>query len=95
MTPRQTVAMVLASVVVTGPVAGALGVPLGVALHGRVLPATGDSVGLRLPASVLAVHDTAELLPLGLGGPLIAALGALPPAGWAARTRTATAPRTE
>jgi putative ABC transport system permease protein len=95
MTPRQTVAMVLASVVVTGPVAGALGVPLGVALHGRVLPAMGDSVGLRLPASVLAVHDTAELLPLGLGGLLIAALGALPPAGWAARTRTATALRTE
>ncbi|MET9591902.1 FtsX-like permease family protein [Streptomyces sp. NPDC006516] len=95
MTPRQTVAMVLTSVVVTGLVAGALGVPLGVALHGWVLPAMGDSVGLRLPDAVIAVHDGTVLLPLALGGLLIAALGALPPAGWAAGTRTATALRTE
>lgn len=95
MTPRQTVAMVLTSVVVTGLVAGALGVPLGVALHGWVLPAMGDSVGLRLPDSVIAVHDGTVLLPLALGGLLIATLGALPPAGWAAGTRTATALRTE
>ncbi|MFD0223063.1 ABC transporter permease [Streptomyces hirsutus] len=95
MTPRQTVAMVLTSVVVTGLVAGALGVPLGVALHGWVLPAMGDSVGLRLPGSVIAVYHGAEVLPLALGGLLIAALGAFLPAGWAARTRTATALRTE
>ncbi|MGW8983692.1 ABC transporter permease [Streptomyces parvus] len=95
MTPRQTVAMVLTSVVVTGLVAGALGVPLGVALHGWVLPAMGDSVGLRLPGSVLAVYRVAELLPLVLGGLLIATLGALLPAGRAARARTATALRTE
>ncbi|MFB6674832.1 ABC transporter permease [Streptomyces sp. NPDC056390] len=95
MTPRQTIAMVITSVVVAGLVAGALGVPLGVALHGWVLPAMGDSVGLRLPDSVIAVYDAAELLPLALGGLLIAALGALLPAGWAARARTATALRTE
>ncbi|MFF5184627.1 ABC transporter permease [Streptomyces sp. NPDC000345] len=95
MTPRQTVAMVLTSVVVTGLVSGALGVPLGVALHGRVIPAMGDSVGLRLPGSVIAVHHGAQLLPLALGGLLIAVLGALPPAGWAARAKTATALRTE
>ncbi|MFF6814291.1 ABC transporter permease [Streptomyces sp. NPDC012403] len=95
MTPRQTVAMVLTSVVVTGLVAGAAGVPLGVALHGRVLPAMGESVGLRLPDSVIAVYHGAELLPLALGGLLIAALGALLPAAWAAGARTATALRTE
>jgi putative ABC transport system permease protein len=95
MTPRQTVAMVLTSVVVTGLVAGALGVALGVALHGWVLPAMGDSVGLRLPGSVIAVYHWDELLPLALGGLLIAALGALLPAGWAAGARTATALRTE
>ncbi|MEV0323897.1 ABC transporter permease [Streptomyces sp. NPDC050658] len=95
MTPRQTVTMVLTSVVVTGLAAGALGVPLGVALHGRVLPAMGDSVGLRLPESVIAVYHAAELLPPALGGLLIAAVGALLPAGWAARARTATALRTE
>ncbi|MCL7381678.1 FtsX-like permease family protein [Streptomyces sp. 35G-GA-8] len=95
MTPRQTVAMILTSVVVTGLVAGALGVPLGVALHGWVLPAMGESVGLRLPGSVMAVYQGAELLSLAFGGLLIATLGALLPAGWAARTRTATALRTE
>ncbi|MFD3469737.1 ABC transporter permease [Streptomyces sp. NPDC058682] len=95
MTPRQTVAMVLTSVVGTGLVAGALGVPLGVTLHGWVIPAMGDGAGLRLPDSVIAVYHGAELLPLALGGLLIAALGALMPAGWAAKARTATALRTE
>ncbi|MFC8763759.1 ABC transporter permease [Streptomyces sp. NPDC057193] len=95
MTPRQTIAMVLTSVVLTGVVAGALGVPLGVTLHGWVFPAMGDGAGLRLPDSVIAVYHAAELLPLALGGLLIAALGALLPAGWAARARTATALRTE
>ncbi|MGW5866448.1 ABC transporter permease [Streptomyces sp. NPDC055239] len=95
MTPRQTVAMVLTSVFVTGLVAGAVGVPLGVALHGLVMPAMGDSVGLRFPDSVMAVYHGPQLLPLALGGLLIATLGALLPAGWAARARTATALRTE
>ncbi|MFJ2211513.1 ABC transporter permease [Streptomyces sp. NPDC101062] len=95
MTPRQTVTMVITSVVLTGLVAGALGVPLGVALHGWVIPAMGDSVGLRFPGSVIAVYHGAELLPLALGGLLIATLGALLPASWAARARTATSLRTE
>nr|WP_246150811.1 ABC transporter permease [Streptomyces qinzhouensis] len=95
MTPRQTITMIITSVVVTGLVAGALGVPLGVTLHAWVLPAMGDSVGLRLPGSVIAVYDGPELLLLALGGLLIATLGALLPAGWAAGARTATALRTE
>ncbi|MFD7618507.1 hypothetical protein ACFV6W_16660, partial [Streptomyces sp. NPDC059802] len=76
-------------------VAGALGVPLGVVLHGWAIPARGDSAGLRFPASVIAVHHATELFPLALGGLLIATLGALLPADWAARARTATALRTE
>lgn len=95
MTPRQIVAMVLTSVALPGLAGGALGVPAGVALHAMVMPAMGHSAGLRLPDSVIAVHGTPELLALGLGGVLIAVLGALPPAGWAARTRTVTALRTE
>ncbi|MGX5391541.1 ABC transporter permease [Streptomyces anulatus] len=95
MTPRQTVAMVITSVVVTGLVAGVLGVPLGVALHGWVVPAMGDSVELRFPDSVIAVYGAAALLLPALGGLLIAVLGALLPAGWAARARTTTALRTE
>ncbi|MFB6874883.1 ABC transporter permease [Streptomyces sp. NPDC056323] len=95
MTPRQTIAMVITSVVATGLVAGAPGVPLGVVLHSWVIPAMGDSAGLRFPTSVITVYHAAEVLPLALGGLLIATLGALLPAGWTARARTATALRTE
>jgi putative ABC transport system permease protein len=41
------------------------------------------------------VYGPATLVPLTLGGLVIALLGALLPAGWAARTRTAVALRTE
>ncbi|MEU4445300.1 FtsX-like permease family protein [Actinosynnema sp. NPDC050801] len=95
MTPRQTVAMVLGSVVVVGVLGGAVGVPVGVALHQWVLPAMGESAGIGLPASAFAVHEPLRLVALGVGGLLIAIVGALPPATWAARTSTATALRTE
>jgi putative ABC transport system permease protein len=95
MTPRQVVAMVIASVAVVGIVGGAIGVPAGVALHAATVPAMGHSAGIDLPVSALAVYHPVELVLLGLGGLLIAVLGALLPAGWAARTRTATALRTE
>ncbi|WP_371477255.1 FtsX-like permease family protein [Kitasatospora sp. NBC_00315] len=95
MTPRQTVAMVLASVALIGLVGGAVGVPAGVALQSITVPAMGHSAGITLPASVVEVYHSGELVLLGLGGLVIAALGALLPAGWAARSRTATALRTE
>lgn len=95
MTPRQTVTLVIASVVLPGVVGGLLGVPLGLAVHRTVMPAMGDSAGLRLPDAVLDVYRTPELVLLALGGTGIAVLGALLPAGWAARVRTATALRTE
>ncbi|WP_084701589.1 ABC transporter permease [Streptacidiphilus anmyonensis] len=95
LTPRQTVSMVLAQVVLVGVVGGAVGVPLGVALQRVVVPAMGDSAGLRLPSSVLDVYQAPALVLLGLGGLVIAVLGATGPAGWAARTRTAVALRTE
>ncbi|MEV6353953.1 ABC transporter permease [Streptomyces hydrogenans] len=95
MTPRQTVVSVLTSVAVTGLVAGAAGVPLGMLLHGWVVPTMGEGAGLRFPGSVLAVYHPAEVVPLAFGGLVIATLGALLPAGWAAGTRTATAVRTE
>jgi putative ABC transport system permease protein len=95
MTPRQTITTVVASVLVTGLAGGAVGVPLGLALHDVVLPAMGRSAGLRLPAAVLDVYAAPQLVALGLGGLVIATLGALLPAGWAARTRTAVALRTE
>ncbi|MEU8794018.1 ABC transporter permease [Streptomyces sp. NPDC048643] len=95
MSPRQTVSLVLASVVVVGVFGGLMGVPAGFALHGYVLPVMGEAAGTGLPPSVLDVYGTGQLLLLGLAGVLVALVGALVPAGWAARVRTATALRTE
>jgi putative ABC transport system permease protein len=55
----------------------------------------GRTAGFNLPASVSDVYRPTEPLLFGLGGLLIAVLGSLVPGGWAARTRTATALRTE
>ncbi|MEU1160704.1 FtsX-like permease family protein [Streptomyces sp. NPDC005921] len=95
MSPRQTVSLVLASVAGIGVLGGLVGVPLGFALHGFVLPVMGHAAGTNLPPSVLDVYDAPRLVLLGLAGVAIAVLGALLPAGWAARARTTTALRTE
>lgn len=95
MAPRQTVAMVIASIVVTGLAGGAVGAAVGVVLQRAVVTDMAGTAGFRLPASMIEVYAPAELVVFGLGGLAIAVLGALLPAGWAARTRTATALRTE
>ncbi|AYC43709.1 ABC transporter permease [Streptomyces griseorubiginosus] len=95
MSPRQTVSLVLASVAGIGVLGGLVGVPAGYALHGFVLPVMGHAAGTDLPPSVLDVYGTPQLLLLGLAGLVIALLGAMLPAGWAAGARTATALRTE
>ncbi|MFF8882862.1 ABC transporter permease [Streptomyces flaveolus] len=95
MSPRQTLSLVLASVAVIGVTGGLLGVPAGYALHHVVMPVMGRAVGTSLPSLVLDVYGPFQLLLLGLGGVVIAMLGALVPAGWAAGARTATALRTE
>jgi putative ABC transport system permease protein len=95
MTPRQTIAMVVASVTGVGLLGGLIGVPVGVAVQHLVVPAMAAGGGLRLPDSFVDVYGPTTLVPLALGGLVIALLGALLPAGWAARTRTAVALRTE
>ncbi|MET7572183.1 FtsX-like permease family protein [Streptomyces sp. NPDC005492] len=95
MSPRQTISLVLASVTAIGVVGGLIGVPAGYALHHVVMPAMGRAVGTRMPSSVLGVYGPAQLVLLEVGGVVIAMLGALVPAGWAAKARTATALRTE
>ncbi|MFF5228926.1 ABC transporter permease [Dactylosporangium sp. NPDC000521] len=95
MSPRQTVTMVLTSVTGTGLLAGVIGVPLGIVLHHAVLPAMGRAADTGIPPSYIEVYAPLMVLPLVLGGLVIACAGALLPAGWAARTRTATALRTE
>jgi len=95
MTPRQTTNMVLTSVLSLGFIAGVIGVPLGVWVHNLVLPLMGDQVQATLPPDVLNVYQLAELVLFAAGGIAIALLGALGPASWAGRIRTATALRTE
>jgi putative ABC transport system permease protein len=95
MSPRQTVAMVLTSVTGTGLAAAAVGVPAGVALHRWVLPVMGRAAGTAIPAADMAVYSLPVLVVLVLGGLVIAAAGALLPAGRAARARTAAALRSE
>jgi putative ABC transport system permease protein len=46
---------------------------------------------VALPASFLDVYSVPELIALALAGVVIAIAGALPPATWAAKTRTASA----
>ena len=95
MSPRQTLTSVLTSVAAIGLVAGVLGTPAGVALHRLVVPAMAHAAGTDLPAADLSVYPAPVLVALVAGGPLLAALGALAPAGWAARLSTAVALRTE
>lgn len=95
MTPRQTIGMVIASVSAIGLAAGAVGVPIGVALHDYILPVMGRGAGTNVPRADIAVFQVPELILLGLGGVVIAVVGAALPAGWAAKVRTASALRTE
>jgi putative ABC transport system permease protein len=95
MTPRQTIAMVVCSVAAVGLLAGLIAVPLGVALHRYVLPVMGNAAQTAVPAAFLNVYHPAELAVLALAGLAIAVAGALAPAGWAAKTRTASALRAE
>ncbi|WP_433303959.1 ABC transporter permease [Actinoplanes sp. CA-030573] len=95
MTPKQTAAMVVASVGIPGLVGGLAGVPAGWLLHRWAVPAMAHGAGIRLPPSTISVYAPSLLAVLALAGLVIAAGGALLPAGWAARTRTAVALRTE
>jgi putative ABC transport system permease protein len=95
MTPRQTIAMVMTSTVAVGLVAGAIGVPAGIALHDYVIPVMGHAADTGIPRADIDVFGALEDALLVLGGVAIAVLAAMIPAGWAGRLRTATALRTE
>ena len=95
MTPRQLSAMVVCSAAGVGLVAGLVAVPAGVALQRYVLPVMAHAAQTGVPASVLDVYGPGGLALLALSGLVIAAAGALAPAVWAARARTASALRAE
>jgi len=89
MTPGQVTAMMVTSMAALGAVSGLIGIPIGVAAHGVVLPAMARSAQVRFPASVLHVYHPPLLMLLALAGVAIAALGALVPARSAARATIA------
>jgi putative ABC transport system permease protein len=95
MTPRQTLTMVVCSVGITGLFAGIVAVPLGILLHHEVIPAMAHAANSGLPASIFTVYSAPEVVILALAGLVIAIVGAMLPASWAANSRTATALRTE
>ncbi|MDX6740876.1 FtsX-like permease family protein [Actinocorallia sp. A-T 12471] len=94
-TPRQIVVVVLASMALLGLVGGVLGLPLGLAVYGGVLPMTAESGGVDLPYSITEIYPWAALVLFAFAGAVIAVAGALVPATWAARTTTAAALRSE
>lgn len=95
MTPWQVRTMVVTSMVAVGLIGGALAVPLGWGVHRWIVPVMFDAAGFGYAPEFIAVYNPWELLALGATGVLLAVLGALIPAGWAARTRAATALRAE
>jgi putative ABC transport system permease protein len=87
--------MIVCSVAATGLLAGIVAVPAGVYLHHAVMPVMAHAANSGYPQSLISVYDTRELILLALAGLVIAVAGALGPASWAARSRTAFALRAE
>ncbi|MEV5572431.1 ABC transporter permease [Spirillospora sp. NPDC052269] len=95
MAPRQVIGMIITTTGLVGLLFGAAGIPIGMALHSIVVPLMGSAAGSGVPAEDMNVYHLPLLTVLLFGGVLIAVAGTLLPAGWAARTRTSTALRTE
>jgi putative ABC transport system permease protein len=95
MTPRQVVAMAVCWVAGTGLAAGLIAVPAGIIAQRYLARAITAAAGSGLPASYLNVYHPAELAALALAGVVVAAIAALLPASWAARSTTARALRAE
>ncbi len=89
-TPAQVVAMVIATVVPVGLVAGLIGVPVGLAAQRLVLTYMAEvAAKTRVPAQVFDVFPLIVLVGLGLLGLVIGAAGAYLPAQRAARASIA------
>jgi putative ABC transport system permease protein len=95
MTPRQTISMVMCWIAAPAVVAAVIAVPIATAMHTATANSMARAAFTGLPASFLDVYRPAEIVLLGLSGLAIAAAGALLPATWAARSRTAVALRAE
>jgi putative ABC transport system permease protein len=92
MTPGQAIVMVGCWVIAPAIAAAVIATPAGITAHSLTVQAIGGS---GLPASVIAIYQPAELALLAASALVIAAVGALGPASWAAAARTVTALRAE
>jgi putative ABC transport system permease protein len=95
MRPGQTLTMVVCSVIPPAIIAGAIAAPAAVALTTATINAMAGTAHTAVPASFTDVFDVSRLALLALAAVVIAVLGALLPASWAARSRPATALRAE
>jgi putative ABC transport system permease protein len=95
MTPGQTIAMVTCWVIAPAVIA----LPAGMGLQDAVVHAIASSqaafVVSAAPGSLVHVYTAGGLALLALAGLVIAVIGALGPATWAAVSRTTTALRAE
>jgi putative ABC transport system permease protein len=98
MTPRQAITMVICWVIAPAVIAVAVALPAGLIIQDhlvRQLTSHTALHGTALPASFVHALGGSGLLLLALAGLAIAIAGALGPATWAARTRTAAVLHTE
>ena len=95
MRPGQTLTMVVCQVIPPAVIAGAIAAPAAVALTTATIKAMGGTAHTGIPASFTDVFPPSRLALLSLAALVIAVVGALLPASWAARSRPATALRAE
>jgi putative ABC transport system permease protein len=95
MRPRQVMVMVTCWVAGPALIAGAIAAPAAMVLNTATVHAMADTAHTGIPASFTDVFPVSRLALLSLAALAIAVLGALLPAGWAARARPATALRAE
>ncbi len=95
MRPGQMLTMVVCWIAGPAVLAAVIAAPAAVALNTATLHAMAGTAHTGIPASFTQVFPPARLALLSLAALAIAAAGALLPAGWAARTRPATALRAE
>jgi putative ABC transport system permease protein len=96
MTPRQTIVMVVCSIIVPAIIAAAIALPAGLIIQDvlvRDLASLNNN--MALPASFVHALGGADLMLLAAAGLGIAIVGALGPASWAAGSKTSTALRAE
>ena len=91
MTPWQTVTMVFCWVIAPAVAAAAIAIPVAIYLHALTVESIGTITGTGVPRSAITVYHPTELLVFAASSLVIAAAGALLPAGWVATARTTTA----